>query len=155
MISIFSDLVELCMKIFMNDFSVFGSSFDHCLFNLRKVLERCREKNLTLNWEKCQFMVKKEIVLHHIISRDGIEVDKAKIDLIVNLPPPTCVKEMRSFRRHASFYRHFIKDFSKIAKSLTNLLAKDMPFHFPDECLMAFTKFKEALTSALVLYPPV
>ena len=75
---------------FMDDFSVFGSSFDNYLSNVRKVLERCREKNLTLNWEKCHFMVKKGIVLGHIISRDGIEVDKAKTDLIVNLPPPMC-----------------------------------------------------------------
>ena len=83
------------MKIFMDDFfPVFGSSFDDCLANMRKVLERYREKNLTLNWKKCHFMVKKGIVLGHIISQDRIEVDKAKTDLIVNLPPPTCVKEV-------------------------------------------------------------
>jgi len=62
MVSIFSDLVEQCIEIFMDDFSVFGSSFDDCLSNLTKVLERCWEKNLTLNWEKCHFMVKKGIV---------------------------------------------------------------------------------------------
>jgi len=73
MISIFSDLVEHCMEIFTDDFSVFGSSFNDCLSNMRKVLGRCREKNLTLNWEKCHFMVKKGIVLGHIISQDGIE----------------------------------------------------------------------------------
>ena len=114
------------MNIFMVDFFVFGSSFDDCLSNLRKVLERCREKNLTLNWEKCHFMVKKGIVLGHIISQDRIEVDKVKTDLIVNLPPPTCVKDVRPFFRHAGFYRCFITDFSKNAKPLTNLLAKDM-----------------------------
>jgi len=68
MISIFLDLVEQCMKVFMDDFFVFGSSFGDCLSNMRKVLERCREKNLTLNWEKCHFMVKKSIVLGNIIS---------------------------------------------------------------------------------------
>jgi len=67
------------MKIFMDDFSVLGSSFDKCLSNLRKVLERCREKILTLNWVKCHFMVKKGIVLGHIIFKDGIEVDKARL----------------------------------------------------------------------------
>ena len=81
----------------MDDFSVFGSSFDDYVSILRKVLGRCREKNLTLNWEKRHFMVKKGIVLGYIISKDGIEVDKAKTDLIVNLPPPTYVKEVRSF----------------------------------------------------------
>jgi len=73
-------------------------------------------------------MVKKGIVLGHIISRDGIKVDKVKTDLIVNLPPPTCVKEVQSFLRHTGFYRHFIKKFSKIAKLLFNVLAKDVPF---------------------------
>jgi len=105
MISIFSDLVEQCMKIFMDDFSVFGSSFDECLSNLRKVSERYREKILTLNWKKFHFMVKKGIVLHHIIPKDGIEVNKAKIDLIVNLPPPTCVEDVRPFLEHGGFYR--------------------------------------------------
>ena len=113
------------MEIFMDDFSVFGSSFDDCLSNMRKVLERCMEKILTLNWEKCHFMVKKGIVLAHIISQDGIEKS---------------VKEVRSFLRHAGFYRRFIKDFSTIAKALSNLLAKDMPFHFFKECHKAFSK---------------
>ena len=99
-------------------------------------------------------MVKKGIVLGHIISRDRIEVDKANTSLIVNLPPPTCVKQVRSFLRHAGFYRRFIKDFSKITKPLSNLLAKDVPFHFSEECLKAFSKLKEALTSTLILHPP-
>ena len=76
------------MKIFMDDFSILGSSFDDCLSNMRKVQERYRQKNQTLNWEKCYFMAKKGIVLGHIISRDGIAVDKAKINLIINLPLP-------------------------------------------------------------------
>ena len=82
--------------------------------------------------------------LGHIIFQDGIEVDKAKTDLIINLPPPTCVKEVRSFLGHAGFYRRFIKDFSKIAKPLSNLLAKDVPFHFSEECHQAFSKLKKA-----------
>jgi len=106
MISIFSDMIEQCIEVFMDDFSVFGSSFDDCLANLTRVLQRCREKNLTLNWKKCHFMVKKGIVLGHVISQNGIEVDKAKSDLIANLPPPTCVKDIRSFLGHAGFYRH-------------------------------------------------
>jgi len=79
MISIFSDLVEHCMEIFMYAFSVFGPSFDDYLSNMRKVLERCMEKNLTLNWEKCHLMVKRGIVYGHIISRDGIEVDGLRL----------------------------------------------------------------------------
>jgi len=100
-------------------------------------------------------MVKNGIVLSHIISKDGIEVDKAKTDLIVNLPPPTCEKEVRSVLGHTGFYRRFIRDFTKIAKPLSNLLAKEVPFHFSEECLVTFTKLKEALTSIPVLHAPI
>jgi len=82
---------------------MFGSFFDDCLSNLRKVLKSYREKNLTLSLERCHIMIKKGIVLGHIISRDGIELNNARTDLIVNLPPSTCVKEVRSFIGHASF----------------------------------------------------
>jgi hypothetical protein len=154
MISIFSDMVERFMEIFMDDFSVFGSSFQECLDRLTLVLVRCKEKNLVLNWEKCHFMVKQGIVLGHVIAQRGIEVDKAKVDLISNLPPPRTVKEIRSFLGHAGFYRQFIKDFSKIARPLCKLLAKETPFEFDEECLKAFGALKEILTSTPVIRPP-
>ena len=76
----------------MDDFSVFGSSFQVCLRNLEVVLERCMEKDLVLNWEKCHFMVDEGIVLGHRVSKAGLEVDKAKISTIENLPPPLTIK---------------------------------------------------------------
>jgi hypothetical protein len=109
--AIFSDLIEKCIEVFMDDFSVFGPSFQHCLRNLDIVLKRCVETNLVLNWEKCHFMVTEGIVLGHKISAKGIEVDKAKIEVIEKLPPPVNVKGIRSFLGHAGFYRRFIKDF--------------------------------------------
>ncbi|GJX31380.1 reverse transcriptase domain-containing protein [Tanacetum coccineum] len=78
MTAIFHDMVEDFMEVFMDDFSVFGNSFDRCLANLDRILARCEETNLVLNWEKCHFMVKEEIVLGHKISGAGIEVDRAK-----------------------------------------------------------------------------
>ena len=154
MLSIFSDMVERFIEVFMDDFSVFGNSFEECLHHLSLVLERCKEKNLVLNWEKCHFMVKRGIVLGHIISQQGIEVDKAKIDLISKLPPPKSVKQIRSFLGHAGFYRRFIKDFSKIAKPLCQLLTKEAPFEFDEKCLKAFERLKNELTSAPIIQPP-
>jgi hypothetical protein len=89
----------------MDDFSVFSSSFQECLHCLTLVLVRCKEKNLVLNWEKCHFMVKQGIVLGYVISHQGIEVDKVKVDMISNLPPPRTVKEICFFLGHADFYR--------------------------------------------------
>ncbi|CAN6679349.1 unnamed protein product [Malus baccata var. baccata] len=154
MISIFSDYVEKIIEIFMDDFSVFGNSFDHCLNNLILILKRCVETNLVLNWEKCHFMVKQGIVLGHIISEKGIEVDKSKVDLVRHLPSPTSVREVRSFLGHAGFYRRFIMDFSKIAQPLCRLLQKEVAFEFDDACSTTFKHLKEALTSAPIITPP-
>ena len=109
----------------MEDIIVYGGSFEECLINLETVLHRCIDKNLVLNWEKCNFMVGSGIVQGHIISKKGIEVDKEKIELISKLPSPTNVKTMRQFLGHARFYRWFIMDFSKISKPLYKLLEKD------------------------------
>ena len=92
MMFIFSDMAEDFIKIFMDDFFVFGSSFDMCLMNLSKVLQRCEETNLLLNWEKCHFMVREGIVLGHKISPNGIEVDKAKVKIVEKLPPPNSIR---------------------------------------------------------------
>ena len=129
-------------------------SFDNCLENLRAVLTRCEETNLVLNWEKCHFMVQEGIVLGHRISARGIEVDKPKIEAIEKLPPPSSVKGIRSFLGHAGFYRRFIKDFSQIAKPLSNLLVQGIPFEFDSQCLHAFTVLKDKLISASIFVAP-
>ncbi|KAK1601531.1 hypothetical protein QYE76_018060, partial [Lolium multiflorum] len=115
MSAIFHGFCEKIVEVFMDDFSVYGNSFDNCLRNLDKVLQRCEETNLVLNWEKCHFMVNEGIVLGHKISE---------------------------------------RDFSKISKRLTNLLQKDVPFVFDDDCKEAFETLKKALTTAPVVEPP-
>ncbi|RDX80918.1 Retrovirus-related Pol polyprotein, partial [Mucuna pruriens] len=92
MISIFSDLLEDCMEVFMDDFTVYVDSFDACLGNLSKVLTRCIDTNLILNFEKCHFMVTEGIVLGHLVSNKSIEIDKSKIDIITSLPNPTSMR---------------------------------------------------------------
>nr|CAN67133.1 hypothetical protein VITISV_005590 [Vitis vinifera] len=138
MLSIFSDMVERIMEVFMDDITAYGSSYEECLLHLEAVLQRCIEKDLVLNWEKCHFMVQQGIVLGHIISKNGIEVDKAKVELIVKLPPPTNVKGIRQFLGHVGFYRRFIKDFSKISKPLCELLVKDAKFVWDEKCAEEF-----------------
>lgn len=101
-------MVEKFMEVYMDDFSVFGSSFDDCLSNLDFMFARYEKTNSVLNWEKFHFMVKEGIVLVHKVSNSGIEVDRAKIDTIAKLPLPKNVKGVRSFLGHAEFYSRFI-----------------------------------------------
>nr|GEZ28585.1 reverse transcriptase domain-containing protein [Tanacetum cinerariifolium] len=125
MLAIFHDMVEKTMEVFMDDFS-----------------------------EKSHFMVKEGIVLGHKISKNGIEVDRAKVDVIAKLPHPTTVKGIRSFLGHASFYRRFIQDFSKISRPMTHLLEKNTPFVFSEDCIQAFQTLKKKLTEAPILIAP-
>ncbi|KAK1664482.1 hypothetical protein QYE76_052641, partial [Lolium multiflorum] len=135
------------------------ATFQRCMSAIfhgfcESIVERCEETNLVLNWEKCHFMVNEGIVLGHKISEKGIEVDRAKVEAIEKMPYPRDVKGIRSVLGHAGFYRRFIKDFSKISKPLTNLLQKDVPFVFDDDCKEAFETLKKALTTAPVVEPP-
>nr|GEX31687.1 reverse transcriptase domain-containing protein [Tanacetum cinerariifolium] len=154
MMAIFHDMIEKTMEVFMDDFFVFENSFQSCLSYLERMLKRCEDTNLCLNWEKSHFMVKEGIVLGHKISKQGIEVDKAKVDVITKLPHPTTVKGIQSFLGHASFYRRFTKDFLKIARPMTHLLEKDIPFIFSKECLEAFQTLKRKLVEAPILIAP-
>ena len=154
MMAIFFDMAEKTIKVFMDEFSILGSSFDNCLENLRPVLIRCEETNLVLNWEKCHFMVQEGIVLGHRISARGIEVDRAKIEAIEKLPPPSSIKGIRSFLGHAGFYRCFIKEFSHIANSLFNLLIEGTTFEFDAQCMRAFLVLKDKLVSAPIVVEP-
>ncbi|RDY08446.1 Retrovirus-related Pol polyprotein from transposon 17.6, partial [Mucuna pruriens] len=146
MLSIFSDLLDDCMEVFMDDFTVYADTFDACLGNLARVLKQCIETDLVLNFEKCHFMVTKGIVLGHLVSSQGIEVDKAKTDIITSLHNPASVREVHSFLGHAGFYKRFIKNFSKTALPLSKLLQKDVEF--------AFEVLKTRLSSMPILQAP-
>jgi hypothetical protein len=153
MMAVFSEFIEEIVEVFMDDFSIYGKTFMDCLANLDKVVTRCAEVDLVLNWEKCHFMVKQGIVLGHVISERGIKVDKAKVETVEQLPPPMDIKSLRSFLGHAGFYRGFIKDFSKITKPLIHLLQKDVAFDFDEKCLATFRTLKSALVSAPIIQP--
>lgn len=151
--SIFLDLIEEMVEVFMDDFSVYGSSFSSCLSNLCRVLTRCEETNLVLNWEKCHFMVKEGIVLGHKISKKR-DRGRSGQEVMMQLQPPKTIKDIRRFLLHAGFYRRFIKNFSKIARSSTRLLCKKIEFVLDSECLKAFHLIKEALVSAPIVQAP-
>ena len=154
MMSIFSDLVKEVIKNFMKDFSIYGSSFENCLENLETVLQRCKEKNLALNLEKCHFMVTEAIFLGHKISAVGLEVDQAKIYFIKTLIPPTTMKGIKSFLGQAKFYRMFIQDFLKFARPLCRLLEKDAKFEFDEACEFAFEEIKSKLVIVPIMATP-
>ena len=126
--ALFSKYIGVYLEIFMDDFSVFGMLFDECLNNLEQVLKICVQNNLVLSWEKSHFMVQEGIVLGHIIRKEGIKVDQAKVEVIKNLPLPQNQKQLRGFLGHAGFYCRFIKDFVKIGKPLTHLLCNIVDF---------------------------
>ncbi|GJY12692.1 reverse transcriptase domain-containing protein [Tanacetum coccineum] len=125
---LFHDMIEETMEVFMDDFSVFGDSFSLCLSHLDKMLKRYEDINLVLNWEKCHFMVKDGIVIGHKISKSGIKVDKAKVDVCSRL--------------------------LKISQPMTRLLEKETPFVFSKECVEAFNALKKKLTKAPILVAP-
>ena len=125
MMAIFSDFIGESMKVFLDDFSVFGSSFDACLEHLTQILDICVKKCLVLSWEKSHFMMREGIVLGHLVSSKGLEVDKAKVEVIQDLALPKLIRELRSFLGYVGFYRRFIQDFAKVSKPLTSVLCKE------------------------------
>ena len=112
------------------------------------------KNQLVLSWEKSHFMVREGIVLGHKISKDGLEVDKAKVEVIKNLPLPTNLKQLRGFLSHAGFYRRFIQNFAYLSKPLISLMAKGIDFTLQDEAKEAFEAIKEALIKAPILQAP-
>ena len=152
--ALFSDYISEFLEIFMDDFSVFGISFDECLTDLEKVLKICVQNNLVLSWEKSHFMVQDGIVLGHLINKEGIQVDQAKVEVIKNLPLPQTQKHLRGFLGHAGFYRDFIKDFAKLAKPLTHLLCNNVDFSLGEEAISSFQLIKEALVTSPILKAP-
>jgi len=112
----------------MDDFIVYGNTFQEALDNLEKVLTRCQETILALSHEKYKMLLTEGIVLGHHVSSQGIKVDPAKIKVIVDLPSPKTQKEVRSFLGHAGYYRCFIENFTKVATPMFKLLMKYVEF---------------------------
>lgn len=140
----FSDMIGLSIKVFMDDFSFFGNNLIIFLYTLMLFM-RDAPKPIWCWIGKIPFIVIEGIILGHKILAKGIEVDPTKIEVIEKSPLLVNVKGVRSFLEHVSFYRRFIKDFSKISKSIWNLLVKENDFVFDERCLKSFYVIKEKI----------
>ena len=138
----------------MDDCTPYGTTFDQSLTNLEKGLKRCIESWLSLSTDKCHVMMTEGIVLGNFISQSRIQVDPAKMLVILNLPVPTIQKEVRSFLGHAGYYRRFIQKISLLASPLFALLMKDVVFTWTAPCQDAFISLKQKFSIAPVLRGP-
>jgi len=126
----------------MDDFTPYGPNFQEALTNLRKVLTKCIEMNLSLSPEKCEFLMTEGTMLGYTISHQGLQVDPNKIAIIQKVPPPQKVRDVQSFLGLVGYYRRFINDFSKLASPLFGLLGKDVEFKGTDNCQGALNELK-------------
>ncbi|GJU42328.1 reverse transcriptase domain-containing protein [Tanacetum coccineum] len=149
------DMIEKTMEVFMDDFSVFGDSFSTCLSHLEKMLKRCEDTNLSLNWEKSHFMVKEGIVLGHKISKSGIKVDRAKVEVIAKLPHPTTMKGVHRFIfGHGRFYRRYhTRLFEKIARPMTQIAEKEYSIYLLRRVISWIVKTLVLAVSTRVSHP--
>ena len=118
--------MKICV-IYLDDIIIFSRSYEDHLQHLDAVFERIKGHGLKLNPSKCTFFQQRLKSLGHIISENGIEVNQDKIKALQTWPVPTNVEELRSFLGFAGYFRKFVKDYSKVAKCLNDLLGRNGP----------------------------
>jgi len=153
MMDIFKDFLRHFLEVFIDDFAVFSLRTEHHQF-LRKTFQRCRETGLKLHPGKCFLGMESGILLGHVVSKKGLEVDSDKVRAILALLAPTTVREVRGFLGCIGYYRRFIVSYAKVATPLTELLKRETDFVWTDRRQQAFEELKKALTTAPILSPP-
>lgn len=148
------DYVGKILFLYLDDVVVFSSTITEHLERLQLVFQRLRDVNLKISPEKCHFIKRKIEYLGHIISKDGVLPDSSKIEAITKFPQPSTPKAIKSFLGMVGFYRRFIPNFAGQAAPLTNLLKKDVKFHWSPECQIAFQFFRDSLTKHPILQFP-
>ena len=138
------------MKVFVDDFSVAREKAKH-VFYLRLCLQRCRDTSLKLNPAKCAFAVKTGVLLGHIVSKNGLEIDPKKVEAIVKLLPSENLKQLERFVGKVKWHTRFIKYLAHVACPLYRLTKKDVVFEWSSECQQAFEMLKKMLSIALVM----
>ena len=153
MMDIFRDFLRYFLEVFIDDFAVFSKRDQHLGF-LKETFQRCRETGLKLHPGKCFMGMESGILLGHVVSRKGLEVDTDKVRAILALVAPTCVREIRGFLGCVGYYRRFIEGYAKQAIPLTELLKKEEEFVWTERRQKAFEDLKKTLVKAPVLSPP-
>ncbi|XP_021732982.1 uncharacterized protein LOC110699774 [Chenopodium quinoa] len=151
---VFHPLMDNFVVMFIDDILVYSKNKEEHVEHLRAVLQTLRENKLYTKFSKCEFWLEKVAFLGHSVSKDGVEVDQAKIEAVKRWPTPKTVSDIRSLLGLAGYYRRFVKDFSKIAKPMTSLMKKDKKFEWDEKCEEAFQLLKKRLITAPVLTLP-
>ena len=160
----FQRIIETAMRglqwqilvLYLDDIIVFSKTFDEHLENLQRVFQRLSDAGLKLKSSKCSFFKHEVQFLGHIVSADGVRTDPSKVKAIVNMKSPTNVSELRSFIGMVSYYKKYIKNFSKLAKCLFDLLQLKTPWKWSSECEETFRILKDKLASSPILaYPQI
>jgi hypothetical protein len=137
----------------MDDWTVYNLLKEHVSL-LHLIFDRCRELQISLNLRKCIFCVPHGNLLGHIVFQEGVMVDPAKVVVILNMPPPTSAKQLRSTLGHIGYYRRFIRRYANIIASLENILKTAEVFQWTPECDKAFEILKEKLnTTPILIFP--
>ena len=138
----------------MDDICIFSNDFNSHIDHLLIVFQRLIDANLKLNWSKCKFFQEKIIILGHVIEYNQIQMDKTKIEAIVNMLPPKNVKQLQKALGLFGYYRRYIKDYAQITKPLYELLQKNVVWEWSVNRDRAFQFLKDKLIQFLILRPP-
>ena len=151
---IFFDLIGVCLFVYIDDLVIFSDSVESHIIHLNKVFSILKENRLKINLEKCTFFKTKVVLLGHVLSTEGISPIPDKVKVILNWLPPKNHTQLKSFLGAIGYYRKFIKNFAQIANPLFNLLKKDVPYVWSNDCNASFERLKRSLITAPILTPP-
>jgi hypothetical protein len=151
---VFLEFLDKFVVVFIDDILVYSKNNEKHEKHLRLIMEKLREHKLYAKFSKYEFWLSEVAFLGHIVSKEGIAIDPSKVTAVIEWEPPKNVGEIHSFLGLARYYRRFIKNFSKIAKHMSELLKKEKKFQWTNECEVSFQELKERLVSAPVLCLP-
>jgi len=152
-VAVFKEYIHKFLEVYFDDWTIFVLINKH-IGDLRLMLEKCRQYLISLNLKKCIFCAPFGILLGHIVCIQGLMVDPAKIAIVVNLPAPNSVKQLRTVLGHTGYYRNFIKGYAKITAPMEKLLKKDVKFLWNKECQQSLDTLKEKMVTAPILVFP-